>query len=288
MTLKEIMKDFLFEGVSNDDINDAIDNHKYVVITYEGTNGSHNLKRMIQPVAFGCTSAGFPVIRAFERFGDTKTTVPNWKYLRVDRISSWHETNKTFDEPADLFNPNGDKTMTVVYNIAKFGDNDSNLSSVSTDSPKTNVYYTDTERKLAKLQKQLKNPLTLSDMKAQDAFNSIEHNVPQTSGPKTVDDMKKGTDSVYSDEYNYNVFDNALSAAGKNAKRNGHYYFQNRENGKFAKGNILDEPQEDDSGLADEYLNNNKKIETIEDLRNVLGDTSKPITLQDLQDRLKK
>ena len=75
MTLKEITRGLLYEGVSNDDINHAIDGHKYVVINYEGTDGTHNGKRMIQPVAFGCTTAGHPVIRAYENFGDTKTAV---------------------------------------------------------------------------------------------------------------------------------------------------------------------------------------------------------------------
>ena len=34
MTLKEITRGLLYEGVSNDDINHAIDGHKYVVINY--------------------------------------------------------------------------------------------------------------------------------------------------------------------------------------------------------------------------------------------------------------
>lgn len=295
MTLKELMRGFLNEGVSNDEINNAIDNHKYVVITYEGDDGTHNGARMIQPVAFGCTTAGFPVVRAFEDFGDTKTTVPKWKYLRVDRISSWRETDKTFDHPADLFNPNGDKTMSVVYNIAKFGDKQTPLSPVSTDSPKTKsdekpqLFKTETERKMEKLRKQLENPLTLSDLKTQNAFDSVHTNDKQSSGPKTNKDAKKGTDSVYTDEFNYNVFDNALSAAGRKAKRNGNYYFQKRNNGKFTRGSILDSPQIDDTKETEEYLNkNNGNINTIDDLRKVLGDTSKPISFQDLQNRLKK
>lgn len=295
MTLKELMRGFLNEGVSNDEINSAIDNHKYVVITYEGDDGTHNGKRMIQPVAFGCTTAGYPVVRAFENFGDTKTSVPKWKYLRVDRISSWNETNKTFDHPADLFNPNGDKTMSVVYNIAKFDDNKTPLSTVQTDSPKTKsdenpqLYKTETERNMEKLRKQLENPLTLSDLKTQNAFGSFGGNDKQSSGPKTNKDVKKGTDSVYTDEFNYNVFDNALDAAGRKAKRNGNYYFQKRNNGKFTKGSVLDDPQVDDTKETEEYLNtDNGNINTIEDLRKALGDTSKPISLQDIQDRLKK
>lgn len=293
MTLKEITRNLLYEGVSNDDINNAINNHKYVVVNYEGTDGTHNGSRMIQPVAFGCTSAGHPVIRAFERFGDTKTAVPRWKYLRVDRISSWRETDKTFDEPAALFNPNDDKTMSVVYNIAKFENKDimkpTPISSPKKKSDeKPEVYRTDTERKLEKLRKQLQNPLTLSDFKTQNAFGT-QKNDQLTSGPKTKKDVKKGTDSVYTDDFNYNTFDNALTAAGKNTKRNGNYYFQNRKNGKFTKGSILDEPQVDDTKETEDYLNNdNGNITTIEDLRKAIGDTSKPISLRDLQDRLRR
>lgn len=303
MTLSEIMKGFINEGVSNDDINDAINNHKYVVITYEGDDGTHNGKRMIQPVAFGCTTAGYPVVRAYERFGDTKTFVPNWKYLRVDRISSWNETDKTFDEPAEKFNPNGDKTMSIVYNIAKFDNaSQTSLPSVKPNGPKMKsdekpqIYRTNTERGLDKLRKQLEDPLTLDDFKTQNAFGNIETNTNQSSGPKTNSDAKKGTDSVYTDEYNYNVFDNSLSAAGRKAKRNGNYYFQKRNNGKFAKGSILDEPQIDDSKETEEYLNQDNEnadnvdggINTIEDLRKVIGDISKPISLRDLQDILRK
>lgn len=293
MTLKEITRNLLYEGVSNDEINNAINNHKYVVVNYEGTDGTHNGSRMIQPVAFGCTSAGHPVIRAFERFGDTKTAVPRWKYLRVDRISSWRETDKTFDEPPALFNPNDDKTMSVVYNIAKFGNKDDmkptpNSSPKKKSDEKPEVYRTDTERKLERLRKQLQNPLTLSDFKTQNAFGT-QKNDQLTSGPKTKKDVKKGTDSVYTDDFNYNTFDNALAAAGKNTKRNGNYYFQNRKNGKFTKGSILDEPQVDDTKETEDYLNNNNgNITTIEDLRKAIGDTSKPISLRDLQDRLRR
>lgn len=294
MTLKEITRSILYEGVSNDEINNAINKHKYVVINYEWTDGTHNGNRMIQPVAFGCTSAGNPVIRAYERFGDTKTSVPKWKYLRVDRITSWKETDKTFSEPADLFNPDGDKTMSVVYNIAKFGNEE--MTSAPTSSPKKKedekpqVYRTETERNLEKLKKQLDNPLTLSDFKTQNAFGiSKTSNEKQTSGPKTNKDAKNGTDDVYVNDYNYNVFDNALDAAGKNTKRNGHYYYQNRQNGKFTKGNVLDEPIIDDTKETEEYLNTNHgNSEDIENLRNLIGDTSKPISWRDLQDRLNK
>ena len=293
MTLKDIMKGMLFERVSNREINNAINNHKYVVIKYEGTDGTHNGKRMIQPVAFGLTSTGNPVVRAFEDFGDTKTSVPKWKYFRVDRISAWRETDKSFEEPENLFNPDDDKTMSVVYNIAKFGDYDE-LSDAPTSSPKKKsdenpgTFKTETERAMEKLRKQLKNPITLSDFKVEDGLGDIEQD-KEKSGPKTNQDVKKNSDEVYSDDYNYNVFDNALDASGKKAKRNGHYYFQNRDNGKFSKGSVLDEPEIDDEDEIEAYLNrDNGNRSRLENLREQLGDISKPITLQELKNRVGK
>lgn len=293
MTLKDIMKGMLFESVSNREINNAINNHKYVVIKYEGTDGTHNGKRMIQPVAFGLTSTGNPVIRAFEDFGDTKTSVPKWKYFRVDRISAWRETDKSFEEPENLFNPYGDETMSVVYNIAKFDGGD-DLTDAQTSSPKKKsdenpgTFKTETERAMEKLRKQLKNPLTLSDFKVEDGLGDIEQS-KEKSGPKTNQDVKKNSDEVYSDDYNYNVFDNALDASGKKAKRNGHYYFQNRDNGKFSQGSVLDEPEIDDEDEIEAYLNrDNGNRSRLANLREQLGDISKPITLQELKNRVGK
>ena len=185
--------------------------------------------------------------------------------------------------------------MSVVYLIAKFGNEDDKLGSTPTSSPKKKsdekpqIYKTETERKLEKLRKQLENPLTLSDFKTQNAFDNTNLGDTQESGPKRNKDKKKDSDDVYTDEYNYNVFDNSLDAAGKRTKRNGHYYFQKRKNGKFVKGNLMDEPQTDDEKEIEDYLNkDNGNSKAIEDLRKLIGDTSKPISLRDLQDRLKR
>lgn len=295
MTLKEITRYILSESVSNDEINSAIDNHKYVVVNYQGTDGTHVGERMIQPVAYGCTSAGNPVIRAYEKFGDTKTFTPGWKFLRVDRISSWRELNREFDEPPnELFNPSGDKTMSIVYNIASFDNGEKEMSDAPISSPKKkseenpSLYRTSTETGLERLKKQLDKPIFLSDLKTSDAFNGLVNTETET-GPKKKSDVKRGTDQVYTNDYNYNVFDNSLEASGRKAKRNGNYYFQKRNNGKFTKGNVLDEPTVDDTKETEDYLNKyNGNVNSVEDLRKLIGDTSKPISLQDLQDLLRK
>lgn len=297
MTLKEITRRILSEGVSNDEINDAINNHKYIVVTYEGTDGTHNQNRMIQPVAFGCTKAGNPVVRAYETFGDTKTFVPRWKFLRVDRISSWRDTGKTFSEPAQLFNPHGDKTMKIVFNIAKFDDEEENtMQTAPTSSPKRkedakpNIYKTETERKLEKLRKQLNNPITLSDLKTQNGFGSYKDK-PKSTGPKTNQNAKNVNYTDYGKVYNYNALDNPIRQNGTNKNRLAYHYYQKRDSrGRFTKGYVYDEePMEDDSKYAEEYLNrDNGNREELENLRKQLGDTSNPISFRELQKRLGK
>ena len=112
--------------VSQNKINLAMDKHKLVVIRYN-THGEWIAiaDRLCGVFAYGVTKAGNECIRVFEYQGDTSTFVPAWKLIRLDRIISWHETNKTISEPPDnygvgLFNPNGDDSMSIVYKVAKF------------------------------------------------------------------------------------------------------------------------------------------------------------------------
>lgn len=116
----------LFEEVDPIRIKNAIKKRKSVYINYD-SEGEAKGKRIIQPVAYGLSKAGNPVIRAFQPFGDTKTRVPHWKLFRVDRILDWKQTKNTFSIPSKIpgikisgFNPNGDRSMSQVYVIADF------------------------------------------------------------------------------------------------------------------------------------------------------------------------
>jgi len=124
----------LTESVSNTKINKAINGMHPVTISYDDgkTDGKGKNWRLIYPVAYGLTSAGNPVIRAYQEKGDSRrglTTPPNdreypkWKYFRVDRIKSWYmDKTQTFDgENLEAFNEGGDDSMSVVYNIAPIG-----------------------------------------------------------------------------------------------------------------------------------------------------------------------
>lgn len=124
---------FLTESVSNTKINNAINGMHPVTIVYDDKQGGGGKQwRLIYPVAYGLTSAGNPVIRAYQTNGDSKrglTTPPNnreqpkWKYFRVDRIKSWNMDKTQRFDGDDLigFNEEGDDSMSVVYNIAPIG-----------------------------------------------------------------------------------------------------------------------------------------------------------------------
>lgn len=186
----EIVESILLtEGVPVGKVNDAIDRTYEVEINYR-TDGKDEAtgKRVIQPVAYGLTKAGNPVIRAFQPYGDTTSKIPSWKFFRLDRIIGWKPKfkQKFTEAPPGMhnadgnFNPNGDKTMSVVYNIAQFGNKKQrpntqvadNGGPVEKDKLKKKHYsYKDNEtiKKLDGLKKQLENPVYISDIIKKDA-----------------------------------------------------------------------------------------------------------------------
>lgn len=122
--LLEIYRElFLTESVVNaQNISDIIKSRNEVTINYEG-DPEHGVApgiRTIQVYVYGLTKAGNPVIRAYQPYGDTASEVPEWKMFRLDRIKQWKPTFSIFSKPAPKFNPNGDKSMSVVYDIVNF------------------------------------------------------------------------------------------------------------------------------------------------------------------------
>ena len=188
----------LTESVGVDEVNDALDSHKRVIINYRSKGEDKNTgARVIEVYAYGLTKAGNPCIRAFQPYGDTTSRVPSWKFFRLDRIIEWKPTEQTFDRPADFyyknlgnFNPNGDETMSVVYKVAKFGNDQIPQVSVN-DDPKTkeDVYKTDSETRMERLKQQVNNPIKLSDIKIGDAFKQAKQTPKPTGEPKTKEDV---------------------------------------------------------------------------------------------------
>ena len=123
--LKEILEEafLLREDASVDAINNAVNNMHPVHITYNGPSGAGTGERVIYPVAYGISTAGNPVVRAFQPQGDTSTSVPAWKFFRIDRIKSWENDNSTTFNPAELngFNEDGDEQIETLYAISPIG-----------------------------------------------------------------------------------------------------------------------------------------------------------------------
>jgi hypothetical protein len=123
-----LSKDVVNESVSGEQVIDAIDGRKGVIITYSGEDNEHYGPRYIEPYVYGVTSKGNPAIRAYQYYGDTKKGVPKWKLFRLDRVNSWEVTDETFDtEPkergwnANTFNSN-DLKLPVIYKTVELGE----------------------------------------------------------------------------------------------------------------------------------------------------------------------
>lgn len=128
MNLYSIFSELILEAVGKPRIAKAINSHQVVTIYYKGDDTVNAGFRDIEVYTLGISKAGNPVIRAWQRRGVTDTEVPGWKIFRTDKITSWiPKEGKFFSKPISVrkkgvpkFNPNGDKSMTIVDIIANF------------------------------------------------------------------------------------------------------------------------------------------------------------------------
>ena len=131
----------LSESASVENVTRAMDNHAKVIINYHSGGKDFNTgSRVIEPVTYGLTKAGNPVIRAYQPYGDTTTKTPGWKMFRLDRISYWEETKSKFDRIPDFdmseLNKDGDNTMSVVIKTWS-STNGTNQTNGTENGPKT-------------------------------------------------------------------------------------------------------------------------------------------------------
>ena len=223
MTLfEEIVSEVLVEDVQVGKINDAIMRSYEVKINYQSETDDASGERIIQPVAYGLSKAGKPVIRAYQPFGDTQTSVPAWKLFLVSGIQTWKPLFKRiFNKPPEGFNPNGDKSMSTVYRIAKFWGNSEKDATkqpepIKADGP---VKKSDIQKprdislknhpeikKLEKLRKQLDNPRYISDIIKNKAFGTEPKqddnaHMVANSGPVTKDNYMTQTEKDIASRY---------------------------------------------------------------------------------------
>lgn len=151
-----LKKNIIEESIGQSVVNDAITNHSIVKIFYDGDENTHKGERIIEPYVLGRTSKMKKAIRAFQPYGDTQTSVPNWKIFLLQNITSWTPTNETFDSPPEYrnfnvepYNPNGDGQLLNILSQAKFDtfnlpsqQNDDNEKINNTQSANPKIRFT--------------------------------------------------------------------------------------------------------------------------------------------------
>ena len=202
---KKLIDNILNENVDDNLIKQAIAEHNEIIINYSGDDNTHTDKRLIQVYAYGLTKAGFPCIRAYEPYGDTKSRIPHWKMFRLDRILKWTPTERKFVEPpkqqgwdAEEFNKNGDNSMSVVYYVAKFD----NVSS-----------FERLQNKTANLKQN--NPLSVNMFKNSKGQFTKDYNKYRTNINRSI---KNNDDEKLGDKYwkNYEQPSNGMEIKDKN------------------------------------------------------------------------
>lgn len=126
MKLYNTLNNLILEVASREQILDAIKTRRVCVIYYNGDEPGGKGLRVIEPVAFGLTKKGNPVLRAWDREGAShkaylgKKPLPSWRFFRVDRMEFIRPTQEIFNEPRPGYNPNGDRSMERVFLNAIF------------------------------------------------------------------------------------------------------------------------------------------------------------------------
>lgn len=203
---KDIVNESLLTEITQeryDDIKKAINNVLRVRMGYNDKKGGKGKnERYILPVAFGLTKSGKKAIRAYQTAGSSKrglTTPPNnrkipkWKLFLVDNIYSWSNGTKSFKDYKDTLirlglNTHGDKSMTTIYAITPFADDDVQVAkSMNNISPepvtKSDVSPTTQNQNPATADKEKFEPAAVSRSKPIDNGQPTSYN--KINAPKT-------------------------------------------------------------------------------------------------------
>lgn len=199
--LKEILEEsfLLREDASVDAINNAVNNMHPVRIVYNGPSGTGNGEREIYPVAYGLSTAGNPVVRAFQPQGSTSSEVPSWKFFRIDRIERWDNDNSRTFNPEELngFNDKGDEQIETLYAI----------SPISNAKPERQPEQPEEPEKVVTGHPVRKGEVDNggADKNTEREYytaNDAVRDVLQTSNPKIGQTQDKSIDKVAGQDYN--------------------------------------------------------------------------------------
>lgn len=121
-SLFETYNTVLNEAIANSQIINPIEKKLLVKFKYDNENDWREGEMYV----FGKNHLGNDLVRVFQVKGPTKRGNNQWKTFRTDKIKDLKVLktlfffDRKFDKPRDKFNRSGDKSMTQIYNIAKF------------------------------------------------------------------------------------------------------------------------------------------------------------------------
>lgn len=185
MKLYNTVKSLILEVASIDSVVNAIKNKDKIIIYYDGDEPGGRGLRNIEPVCFGYSKAGNPVLRAWDEEGASHTAykgeqpLPGWRLFRVDKIQSFRPSGDKFNEPKPGYNPRGDKSMTRVIINAIF-DNQ------PTPSPYTDIITSVVTGMLQGIQD--RSGVDLS--KAAETYKQIYNGIESQTGQRLTNDEK--------------------------------------------------------------------------------------------------
>ena len=185
MKLYNTVKSLILEVASIDSVVNAIKNKDKIIIYYDGDEPGGRGLRNIEPVCFGYSKAGNPVLRAWDEEGASHTAykgeqpLPGWRLFRVDKIQSFRPSGEKFTEPKPGYNPRGDKSMTRVILNAVFGNQ-------PTPSPYTDIITSVVTGMLQGIQD--RSGVDLS--KAAETYKRIYNGIESQTGQRLTNDEK--------------------------------------------------------------------------------------------------
>jgi hypothetical protein len=185
MKLYNTFKSLILEVASIDSIVNAIKNKDKIIIYYDGDEPGGRGLRNIEPVCFGYSKAGNPVLRAWDEEGASHTAykgeqpLPGWRLFRVDKIQSFKPSGEKFTTPKPGYNPRGDKSMTRVIINAVFGNQ-------PTPSPYTDIITSVVNGMLQGIQD--RSGVDLS--KAAETYKRIYNSIELQTGQRLTNDEK--------------------------------------------------------------------------------------------------
>ena len=185
MKLYNTVKSLILEVASIDSIVNAIKTKDKIIIYYDGDEPGGRGLRNIEPVCFGYSKAGNPVLRAWDEEGASHTAykgeqpLPGWRLFRVDKIQSFRPSGEKFTTPKPGYNPRGDKSMTRVIINAVFGNQ-------PTPSPYTDIITSVVTGMLQGIQD--RSGVDLS--KAAETYKRIYSGIESQTGQRLTNDEK--------------------------------------------------------------------------------------------------